>query len=1300
MFVAVRKSGGSLASSLISRENAPSLAAPVAPTLHVVGAATGPESFRLQPRVSPSDTAVVSPIILPLPSSDAASAGGPNNSDVGAGSTGVDEAVAGGTEMSNGGPASESDTSGSCDACNAVFTIATPTFCCRICRKLFHSECAGYNTSTKRQSPPPDWICPRCPNGERGPSETIHRSLKGKGVVKQQRGNQPFCPICLGDDRVPGKGRIGRCSMTKCRGCGLHTHADCLKKLDIGPDGRWPCDECQRRRDGVVPGNNPAWLRLKEARLDGGWEVSAVPDAASAAAAAAAVEETGAAAAASLDPNPTEDLGHLQPSSKSAERRTRTRVGSTRRRSAPGGRASGDGTTSCCKKSVTPKRPVFCCRVCRKLFHGPCAGYDPKGRQVPPPDWICPNCPNGERGPGENLVDPSLKGKGVVNQKHGNMPWCPICLSDNRVSGKKRLGDIERCPGCSFHTHAHCLAGLQIYHDGRWPCDECDRRRHGVVPGDNPVWKRLKAARLDGGRKPTWTHSWTQVPSSLGAAGATPPAIAPSDSPNSDVAGSLKGSAPSSTTVKVGAETATGVCEPAEGTPPVFHDQDPVQNQHRHTTVPGSQELAATGGVGCVLPAAAAGAATETAADTAAGACEPPEGTPPVFDDQDHVQNHSTVPGSHEMAVTGGVVSLLPAAAAGAATEREALRSPPAGSPFSDHMHFSQRRRPSGVVEMAIRAAVEAVAVVAAASAGAPASCDPPLGPAPSSAEVLAARGAAARPPEAAETGCQSVGSWFMGCSTLPSEDSSEAPAVLAVAPAAGPATPAGVGGDPVAEGGEPAVLAVAPAAGPATPAGMGGDPVAEGRKTDPEQTISSPPRAKESSRGITGDESNNAHTPADAPPNGNSSSEGRSSCCEACGKVFIPSLRPSFCCRACRNLFHGDCAGYARHKRQCPPPDWICPHCPNGERGPTEYDTHTSLKGKGAVHQKLGNQLWCPICFGDDRALGSAQNGPGGKKCPGCGLRTHGHCMSGLEIGPDGRWPCDECQRRRDGINPGDNSLWLRLKTARLDGGPAVAITSVPLPTSGATTTTAAAASTWSPQISGAGPSSCSATRSADAGPAKAAGAVCPLAANASLLSVAPLYGGVQTPSTSPLPSEVTASAPSTSKAPATPMDSSQAFSSCGAPTSSTASAASATPPTRPLSPPSFSCQPAQPVALPVSPPASRTSVPTDLPGSPSSPASSLGGAMQGSAPASSNAAAPSRVDTTEPSDMVEDVSVPRTYVEVPMSLEDPASFVQCFVWSVGDFVNFCRVVLLDVYVNAAPMLFPCCNCGDRMTS
>lgn len=1228
--MAVRKGGESSASSLISGEEAPSMAAAAAPAL--VGGGTGPESFRRQPHVSPSFTAVISPTIARVPRSETAPSGGPKGSDVGAACAGVDE-VAGGGSGSSVAPASEGEasssgcSSGSCDACNSVLSIATPTFCCRVCSKLFHSECVGYNTFAKRQSPPPDWICPRCPNGERGPSEGIHRSLKGDGVVKQQRGNQPWCPICLGDDRVPGTGKMGRSSKTKCRGCGLRTHDHCLPKHEIGPDGRWPCNECQRRRDGVVPGNNPVWLRLKEARLDGGWDVSVVPDAA-ATSAQSAVQGTGAAAAPSLDQ--TKGLDHHEPGSNSADRRGTPEVNRSRRSITPGRRASSDSTTSCCKAPATPKRPAFCCRVCRKLFHGVCAGYNSKKRQVPPPDWICPHCPNGERGPSET-IHRSLKGKGVVNQKLGNMPWCPICLSDNRISGKKEIGDIERCPGCGFHTHAHCLAGLQVWQDGRWPCDECDRRRHGVVPGNNPDWLRLRAARLDGGRKPTWTH----LPPAVETACATPPAAATADSPHSDVASCLEDSARPSANEQAETETAAGLCESIKGRPSLHHHLDHVQIQ----------------------------------------------------------RSHDTVLGSHEMAATGAVGGVLPAAAAEAATERAVFHCPPAGSPFSDQMQFFDGLAPSSAVTLAVR---EAARAAEAAAADAPAPRDSLLGLAPSSGRVLAAPGTTP-PPKPAESCAQSVGSpdldhmLFLGSLGLPRANPAGTPAALAATPAAGARTPAGVPSKAVgataslpphsdstealearraappgvaescrlvfgvpniqevflasglAQSSADASAATTPSAlraidpynstaGTTSPSdhqhqpepndstSSGGQETtavtettaetgseeaeggAEGKEMEPEQTFPSPRPAEESSRGASSDGSDNS----------------THNSCEVCNKVFIPSLRPTFSCRACRKLFHGDCAGYARHKRQCPPPDWICPRCPNGERGPTEYDIHSSLRGRGTVSQTLGNQLWCPICLGDDRARGSTKNDTDGKKCPDCGLRVHGHCVSGLEAGPDGRWPCDECLRRRNGVTPGNNPLWLRLKAARLDGGPTVANIGVTLSPAGAVVS--AAASTGSP-LSRGGSSCGSVERRAYSRQAAAAGAVRPLVANAS----------------SPSP------------------DSSQASSLGGPLTSSGDSAGVPTtaPSTCSPSPPSPSRQPVLPLALPASH---------------SSPASSPGEAMQLSAPASSNAqATPSRADTTEHSDIIGDVSTPRCVLNCQRLLgncESAAAFASVFLW------------------------------------
>ncbi|CAN0435824.1 unnamed protein product, partial [Ectocarpus sp. 12 AP-2014] len=94
-----------------------------------------------------------------------------------------------------------------------------------------------------------------------------------------------------------------------------------------------------------------------------------------------------------------------------------------------------------CRIPIDPaRRPSFSCRACNKLFHAACVGYDPRKRQSPPPSWICPCCPDGERGPSAAHLHASLKGKGIVTQKHGNQPWCPICLDDNRAPGMVTMG--------------------------------------------------------------------------------------------------------------------------------------------------------------------------------------------------------------------------------------------------------------------------------------------------------------------------------------------------------------------------------------------------------------------------------------------------------------------------------------------------------------------------------------------------------------------------------------------------------------------------------------------------------------------------------------------------------------------------------------------------------------------------------------------------------------------------------------------------------------------------------------------
>ena len=152
----------------------------------------------------------------------------------------------------------------------------------------------------------------------------------------------------------------------------------------------------------------------------------------------------------------------------------------------------------------------------------------------------------------------------------------------------------------------------------------------------------------------------------------------------------------------------------------------------------------------------------------------------------------------------------------------------------------------------------------------------------------------------------------------------------------------------------------------------------------------------------------------------GGGSRYGRDSCdlsgflCHACGTG--KRTRPTVCCRNCQKLYHPMCAGYEPSSRKYPPPDWICPECPGGKRGPGDKQVHASLRGKGTL--TTGSQTWCPVCFKDNRVPGQykSKSLDGGQKCPGCGLKAHAAC---LRLRADRTWPCVECQCRKEGLSP-----------------------------------------------------------------------------------------------------------------------------------------------------------------------------------------------------------------------------------------------------------------------------------------
>lgn len=153
---------------------------------------------------------------------------------------------------------------------------------------------------------------------------------------------------------------------------------------------------------------------------------------------------------------------------------------------------------------------------------------------------------------------------------------------------------------------------------------------------------------------------------------------------------------------------------------------------------------------------------------------------------------------------------------------------------------------------------------------------------------------------------------------------------------------------------------------------------------------------------------------------------------CAACDSS--KTIRPTIACRSCNKVYHPVCAGYEPHIRRYPPPCWICPLCPNGERGTDEEKLHPMFMNRGT--KVLGSQPWCPICLQDNRVPGSRLTDLDGRKCNGCGLKAHSHCLGKLDIKADEEdFPCDECRRRRDTVSPG-SSMSARLQAAKADGG------------------------------------------------------------------------------------------------------------------------------------------------------------------------------------------------------------------------------------------------------------------------
>ncbi|CAN0487788.1 unnamed protein product [Ectocarpus sp. 12 AP-2014] len=430
--------------------------------------------------------------------------------------------------------------------------VATTTFSCRSCRLVFHGGCVGYNPRT-RQCPPPDWVCPHCSNGERGPiTSSTHPSARLDGgrklglVRTSQLVVSPTAAATQRDDVMPTSNPA--CLPLKA------TMADSRPKdalvapsSSVAPNAAaaTPTNEISR----ILPGTLASPSTSKEvaaavtamaaAKAAPAAAAGAAPTATPAAAAAPSAAVAAAAKEAAIDLERVEHVHHRTdgrppPSGhhydlhhcKLTDSTPTTREGAAtieeggRRPAVPGADAT-EALLPQLPRAVRAQQPTQASANAARLaawFSSPVSGQASapglavSSSTVPALDTAAtrdnprPRLGFVRAAPMANVVQRSTKSirlsgsKEAVAQKLGNQQWCPICLDDDRapVSTQNHPGS-KKCLDCGLRAHARCTAGRETGADGRWPCDEGQRRRDGVFPGNNPVWLRLQAAKLDGG---------------------------------------------------------------------------------------------------------------------------------------------------------------------------------------------------------------------------------------------------------------------------------------------------------------------------------------------------------------------------------------------------------------------------------------------------------------------------------------------------------------------------------------------------------------------------------------------------------------------------------------------------------------------------------------------------------------------------------------------------------------------------------------------------------------------------------